>query len=344
MERLTHAERRLDVDLVKTIAVFCIVCIHACGNGFYRTVGTFDWISAVFWGSLTRIGVPLFLMCSGVLMLDPEKPLPMKKLYGRSLPRLLIALFFWAAVYGVVRLALSNSLSWDALGALGTDLLFFRHETHLYFLHIMLLIYVLLPVTRCFVKAASKRRLEYALLIWFLVGILHATLAPYRPFREFKGIPEQWGLNVTWASLGYTVLGWYLKAYPLRRKWVFALLTAIGAIGVFGGTLFFSKINYRFDGQLLGAQNLTVLLLSVGVFGLCIDAKPGRWATYLSKGSFCVYLSHMLFLLLIRQFCFTELSLPCAVSIPLLTLAALACSLLLYELLRHIKFVNRWLI
>lgn len=338
------SNRKRDIDLVKSLAVFCIICIHACGNGYYQPIGSFHWVSTVFWGCLTRAGVPLFLMCSGALMLDPEKSLPLKKLYGKNLLRLILALFFWAAVYGVIRLSISKNLNPAALMQLGKDLLLFRHEQHLYFLHIMLLVYAMLPVTRSFVRTATRRQLEYSLVLWLLFGILHPSLLPYWPFRLLSGIPLQWGLNMTWAAVGYGVLGWYLWNYQPKTKRFLLLLTVLGFGSTFAGTWLLSVKKGAFDSTLLSGMSANVCLLSIGVFGLCLGTKPGRWTEYVSKASFCIYLSHMIFILLFQKLSFPSPSMPCLYSIPLLTVSVLACGFLLYRILRHVPFIKQWLI
>ena len=338
------SERKRDIDLIKTIAVFCIVCIHACGNGYYSKYGGPDWMWTIFWGGWTRVGVPLFLMCSGALMLDPGKPLPMKKLYGRSILRLLLALLFWAAVYGLYRLADAHELSRMSLWELFKDLVQFRHETHLYFIQMMLLVYALLPLTRLLVEKATRRQIEYFLLLWFALAIVHPTLRPYWPLRQFGDIIGQWGLNLTWASVGYGVLGWYLRAYRPGNKLLYGLLFAAGFAATYLATWKLSADHWPLYTGLLNGNTVNGCIMAAGVYGLCLEAEPGRWAEFFSKASFCIYLSHMLVILLFQKIPFTSQTLPCAVSIPLVALAAIACSTLLYLLLRRIPFVNRWLI
>ena len=336
--------RKQDIDLIKTIAIFCIVCIHSCGNGYYYPLGSFNWVSTVFWGSVTRAGVPLFLMCSGALMMDPEKALPCKKLYGKNLLRLLLALFFWAAVYGIFRLAVENNLNYAALRQLGKDLLLFRHEQHLYFIHIMLLVYVMLPVTRILTSHATRRQLVYCLIVWFALGIVFPTVYPYWPFRLYSGIPAQWGLNMTWASVGYCVLGWYLRRYVGQHRPVFLLLFIVGFSTTFGGTWLLSIKSGDFFQNLLSGMSVTVCLMAIGIYGLCLGSQPGKWTEFFSRASFCIYLSHMLFLLLFQKIPFTSQSAICIVSIPVLALSVTACGTLLYLILRKIPFVNHWLI
>ena len=290
-----------------------------------------------------RAGVPLFLMCSGALMLDPEKPLPLKKLFGKSILRLLLSLFFWAAVYGVVRLAFAGDLSQASLRRLGKNLILFRHESHLYYLHIILLVYALLPVIRTLTARASRRQILYCLALWFALGIVHPTLSPYWPFRLAGGIPMQWGMNMTWASGGYCLLGWYLYRCERPRKRMFFALFLLGFAATFFGTWAMSVHQQTFVRDLFGGMGVNVCLMAVGIYGLCLEACPGNWAEFFSKASFCIYLSHMLFLLLFRRFLFSELSMPCIVSVPLLTAAAFSCSTGLYLLLRRIPFAKRWL-
>lgn len=341
---MQDTSRKRDIDLVKTIAIFCVICIHSCGNGYYYPIGSLNWLSTVFWGSISRAGVPLFWMCSGALMMDPEKELPLRKLYGRNLLRLLLALFFWAAVYGLFRLIKDNDLSIASLIRLGKDLLLFRHEDILYFIHIMLLVYVTLPATRVLTANATREQLLYCLIVWFALGILYPTVAPLWPFRLYSGIPQQWALNLAWASIGYCLLGYYLRRYAGRNKRVYFLLFFAGFAAAFGGTWLLSVRNASFISNLLQGISVNICLMSIGIYGLCLDAQPGKWAVFFSKASFCIYLSHKLIILLFQEIGFTSGFSLCIVSIPLLATSATACSVLLYLILHRIPFVKRWLI
>lgn len=61
------------MDVVKTIAIFGTLLIHASAmGGFSWPVGTVNWTLNLAWSSVLRCAVPLFFMCSGALLL----PLP----------------------------------------------------------------------------------------------------------------------------------------------------------------------------------------------------------------------------------------------------------------------------
>lgn len=349
MRDVALRRRAWELDLVKTAAIAGVVLIHVSAGGFAAPAGSFNWLSALFWGSVSRAGVPLFLMCSGALLLDPGRELPLKRLYGHNLLRLLAALLFWATAYKLFRLYTAGWLTGASLYQGVKEVLLFLHEPHLYYLHIMLLVYICLPVTRVFVRHADRRQMEYALAVWFALGILYPTLQPFWPFTLLSGIPVQWMLNMTWAAIGYGVLGWYLRRRPPDRRWGAGLcLTgfALTFFGTWAGTLRRGTLYTHF----LEGMTVGVCLLAAGVYALCCGSRhaPGaRTAGLLafwSRASFCVFLVHVFFLELFRANGWMLGELPALLSIPLVALALLGCSGAVYAVLSRIPGVRRWLI
>ena len=59
------------VDYAKTFAILCVVVIHVSSEVLLgRQIGSAAWLEGLFWSSLARGAVPMFLMCSGVLFMD----------------------------------------------------------------------------------------------------------------------------------------------------------------------------------------------------------------------------------------------------------------------------------
>lgn len=227
--------RNKGIDLTKSIAILCVLFIHA-GSGFYAyPVASTGWNTLLVYGSLVRAGVPLFLMCSGALLLDPNKPFSLKKLYCHNLPRIAVAMVFWGILYKLWHLYEQNSLSAPAIINGIKEVFCFNQEFHFYYLHIILLVYILLPVTRVFAEKASVQTLRYALAVWFAFGILYPTVSGFWPFTLLSGMTPQYLINMTYASVGYGLFGWYLRAYPLPKAVGF-VLTPVGAATIFGGT------------------------------------------------------------------------------------------------------------
>ena len=113
---LPSQARQLDLDLVRTVAIFGTVLIHATAvGGFNWAFGSAAWTANLFWSSLLRCAVPLFLMCSGALFLDPGRDLPLKTLWGKYMFRIAVALVFWATAYLVWGLLLQGDMNWPGL-------------------------------------------------------------------------------------------------------------------------------------------------------------------------------------------------------------------------------------
>lgn len=332
------------VDMVKTVAIFCVIVIHVSSGGWgIYPMGSCNWISNMFWASLTRAAVPLFLMCSGALLLDPEKELPLKKLYGKNLPRVIVAMFFWAFAYMVYHLIDGNQLSVSALTHAVKELLIFKHEFHLYYVHIIILVYVFLPITRSFVKNADHKTMMYALAVWFALGILYPTLRYFWPFNLITGFPVQWVINMSYSAIGYGILGYYIKHRSSINRRIYLLMLIGGFIITFGGTWIINVARGSFQDVFLGGMSVGTALMAAGFFGF-LPAKRYRGASIISKASFCIYLVHVFFMYLCGKVGLTLDLLPNILSVPVITIAIFACSCGVYALLSRIPLVKKWLI
>lgn len=338
------------IDVVKTVAIWCVVLCHAAAAPFSGgTVGTTSWYSALLWTSLAHACVPLFFMASGALLLKPEKELTFKKLYTKNLPRILAALFFWALCYKLVSLKLMNSLTLpDVIDAM-KHLLLFHHEEHFYYLHITLLAYAALPIIRLFTRYADRRLMNYTLALWFLLGILYPTVRTFWPFTLLSGIPVQWRMNMTYASIGYMLLGHYLSVYhPRPNRGISAAVLSAGFLLTFWGTCLMSKLAGRPDDHFLEGMGVCIFLIVLGTWGLCqtvcLSQTARKLAGFTSRASFCVYLTHIFFLQTFARWGLRAIDGPVLLTVPLVSGLVVCCCCAVYIVLSRVPFVRRWLI
>lgn len=177
------------VDVLKALAIVGTVTIHASTAAYYDGFGSLPWLSAIFWGTISRWAVPVFFLCSGALLLDPDRDLPLRKLWGRNILHILLAMWVWAFAYKVYGL-LPGGISLAGLWQGAKEVLLFHHEFHLYYLHITLLVYALLPMTRLLARA-ERRTVAYLLILWLGLGILWPTFQGCWPLTLLTGIPRQ---------------------------------------------------------------------------------------------------------------------------------------------------------
>lgn len=349
---LTPSKHRdIVIDLIKTIAIFGVLTIHASTGANADPVGSFDWLCGNFYGCLTRASVPLFIMCSGALFLSSKKELSLKKLFSKNILRLIVAMLFWATAYKVYNLIEMGNLSAVNLFSDIKNVLFFNQEFHLYYIHMILLIYVLLPVLRIFADNADKRTLVYALAIWFVLGVLFPTVAGFWPFTLLKGIPLQWRLNLTYNAVGYFLFGHYLKKYPVKLPT--AIISAVLGFGIlYGGTVLMSIKNGQLYAGFIDGMTAGSFFLAAGIFGICTCAEPligtftKKVTNYVSNASFCIYLVHMFILYEMEDLKLNVASLPipAIVSVPAVMFVCFAVSLGIYFILSHIPVVKKWLV
>ena len=343
----TLNQRDPALDAVRAIAIVMVVAIHTASPALSAQVGTGSWWAALFWGSLIRPAVPLFFMCSGALLLSRD--IPLKRLYGHNFLRILVILLFWALVaqgYRLVAAGITPAGIWNAV----KNVLLFRHETHFYFLHILLLVYVFLPITRVFVRNATEKELRYFLIVWAVTGILIPLLQYFPPFSAIAPVRDWYRMNIAYSSIGYGVLGHYLRQHgrTVPRKWYLLSLSA-GVAVIFAGTALASLHEGRLVEIFLDGWSPGALLFALGLFGLVLSVrnwKPAlvRFTGRLSSASLCIYLIHGVFLEVLEKLGLTATVFFPLVSIPAIVILVIALNWLVYEVLCRIPIVRTWLV
>lgn len=336
------------VDLVKSAAILFVILIHVSGGALGATAaGTIPWLESLLWNSAARSAVPLFLLCSGAILLNPARGVTARHIWQRNIPHILLALFFWAAVYQALSFAEDGGLRQEALRAGLLSLLRWDHESHLYFLQIMLLVYAAFPITRTFMDHADEKTQRYALLFWLVCGVALPMLKAV--CKPGGGVSAQWPLPMVWAAIGCTALGELLRRRPLPAG-LAAGMAAIGFSVCFFGTWLLSVRAGALRSLLLEGFSLGPVMMAAGLFSLGmrtgerLPARCARAAQTLSRSSFCVYLVHIAVLrALYRAGLSTGFCRP-LLSVPALSALCFTISFLLWLPLSRLPFVRRWLI
>lgn len=348
MEIPRISQRDPSLDVLRTLAIVMVLVIHA-GSGYLSQAPlSANWWGALVWGAVSRPAVPLFYMCSGALLLVQE--LTPKRILTHNLPRILCAMFVWAFLYQLWALPASGGFTATNLLQAVINTLTLRHENHFYYLHILLLVYAFLPVIRVFTRSASRRELEYALAVWLVTGIVFPLLQTFWPFRQIGPMARLWKLPMSYAAIGYALLGYYLRKYggTIRRRWYAATLAAGFAV-TFGGTAVLSLEKGALVERFLEGMSPGPMLMAFGWFGVILVCKV--WPktltvaiNRLAQASFCIYLSHILFLKKFIHLGYYAVFTHSTLSIPLMVILLLVCGWLLWGLLHRLPVVNRYLI
>lgn len=290
-------QRFAGLDVVRTAAILMVLTIHVCSPSISAQVGTSNWWQSLLWASLARPAVPLFFMCSGALMLNRD--IPLKRLAGHNLLRIVLAMFAWAMVYKLAALA-SGGIQLGELWQAVKETLVLKHESHFYYMHIMILVYAFQPVVRTFLRHASRREIEYLLAVWWVTGILFPLLRYFWPFTLVSPISGWYLMHMGYSAIGFGVLGYYLREYGSSLpQWLSPTAWAAGFLLTAGGTAYLSIQNGALSEIFFEGMSPGPMLMALGIFGLAANREnwpepvkktTGRWA----QASFCVYLVHIL--------------------------------------------------
>lgn len=343
----TLSTRDTALDVIRAAAIVMVVITHVTSSALYLPVGSANWWGGLFWGSLVRPSVPLFFMCSGALMLGRD--IPLKRLYSHNLLRILVAMLVWAFLYQVYYLlpgGFTFAELWDAV----KHVLVLDHEFHFYYLHILILVYIFVPVVRTFARNASKREIEYLLAAWFVTGILFPLLKSFWPFTLVNPLTSKWLMPSAYSAIGFGVLGHYLRVYgsSIRRHW-YALAFLGGFALVFVGSAAASLSSGALSTIFMEGMSPGPMLMAAGLFGLMLRVRHWpeflrRFTARLAQAAFCIYLCHVFPLYLLQGWGVTASAWFPLLSIPGLTLLILVLSWLVYEILHRIPVVKTYLI
>lgn len=373
----TQRETIAWVDLLRIIACFLVVLAHACDP----FVSKFDdnpseFLSGALLGSLVRSCVPLFVMISGVLLLPIKSD--MGTFYSKRAKRILIPLAFWSIVLpllyylylnfciaGTVNpgIVMENYTLEATLTKMYTFLFNFNYDTTpLWYLYMLIGLYLFLPIISAWLTQASQRDIKRFLYIWII-----STIAPYiqmaAPSLGYTGNYGSMGLfgECYWNAfgifyyfsgfLGFAVLAYYLKRFPLNWSWkrtlsvtipLFLVGYAITALGFiltqkyFPGSYENLEVVWYFYG-------INVLMMTVAVFVTVqkIKISPSPLLSKVAGLTFGVYLCHFVVVQFGYDLVYPNLHLPAFIQIPLIAIVAFSVSLLIIWLMSLNKFTRK---
>lgn len=349
--------RDIPADILKCICCICVIVIHTASLSITSLdVHSFDWYSALFWGSLCRFAVPIFFMVTGALLLDPGKQLGLKKIFKNYFLRMFVCLFFWSLMYkfyyylAFVVLYGTRTPGWFWTAVKET--LTFNHHFHLYYLQILLVFYALLPIVRAFVAAADRRLLRYALIVWFVLGVCFPFLFTFEPFASVGGIPGQYPISMVYSSLGYGLLGYYVKTAELHRRHLkyFVVCFVLGFLAIYLPTVIASHARGECFQGFFESFTPQTTALCLGIYGAVTilfrdktEADCPRIVAF-SKASFCVYLTHHFFVMALRKLIKHTYTVFPLLNVPAQTVAILIACFITYFILKRIPVMKKWLV
>jgi len=284
-------EKYARLDAARWLAAVAVVLLHSAAVVVSNPAvyGGGAWLAANLYDSAARWCVPVFVMVSGALLLDPDKPQDARQFYSRRMARICAPLLFWTFFY----LAWRTTLDWWDDGRI--DFSFWPRKLvqgepyyHLWYLYMIVGLYLFAPLVRVLYARSTPR----ARGLW-VVGILGVAILDAL-YRRALGAPA--GFFLTWflPYLGYFVAGRLIFDGQMRIPrpgLILAASVAATALGVYA-----MSSNRALDTYFYDYFSLTVPFMSLAAFQWIIASPRLPRLASLAPLTFGVYLIHPLFL------------------------------------------------
>lgn len=333
-------------DVLRCLAALAVVLLHCSGSLLWR----YEPASPAFFAldllnSASRWAVPMFLMLSGMFLLDPERPMSAKKWLGH-LGRVALSILLWGFLYAFWD---ARAARWDLEWFLEALILMVKGELHyhLWYLPMLLGLYLLLPPMRALVQGSSRQGLWYLVGLWAVAALGLGALYTLYP----QGLGQAWlellGLYSLSSCMGYFLLGYLLKTCrpTPRQEGACYVLGLLGLAVTCLGTRQLSLAAGCLDERLYGVLTPNICLMAVALFLAARRLELGKgplWAK-LSGATFGVYLIHPLLIELGSRFGFPAPGWSVVWAVPLQTAAVAAAALAVSCALRRVPKIGKYL-
>lgn len=199
-------------DVLRALAIIFVILSHVCKTfaGNFKG-GSFEWLFSVCFTDIAVMGVPIFLMISGALLLGRDYTL--SDFMKRRFSRILIPFIFWALLLPICKMMF---LGYDWTFTSFKELFFLKQY---WFIWMLIGSYLLLPIMNSFVKEFELKGLAYMLIIWFIGMIFLREFSFYTIEQLFELHPMGWK-EIFAGYFGFFPLGYYLsvKKFNLSDK------------------------------------------------------------------------------------------------------------------------------
>jgi surface polysaccharide O-acyltransferase-like enzyme len=344
-------EDRIPVDLIRTVAIVLVIMVHAAIEPHpivqvMDQAEVFRWFTVNSYDGFAASSVPLFVMLSGALLLQPSKVEPIRVFLKKRAVRLGLPFVFWGAAYFAWRFFVNH----EALSASSVvQGILTGPYYHFWFLYMLAGLYLITPVLRVVTAQAERRTIRYFLVLLF-VGTAVVPLLVL-----VSGFAVELKLFAVTGWIGYFILGYYLLSTRVRSRMLYVLYftgflsTIIGTYAttaLVGGHTGLFFLDYLSASVILASATLFLLLLKISpnAFGTRFP-RANRLIHFIGCSTLAIYLLHVMVL---ESFQKGYFGLQISVNtmnpifeIPLITIVTLFVSLGIVFLLKRIPVVKK---
>ena len=335
------------LNVLRVYACMAVIIFHIFAiiiSAFGTTFSEIEKYICVLLRNIWLWHVPTFIMISGVIFLNKEKEITIKKLYLKYISRIVLALIIFGFPFAFMEIFYDNHYQFN-IGQLGTSLLnVFQGNLwdHMWYLYMITGLYILLPFFKIFANYSDRKTLEYVLIVLFVfTGVIPTFASIFR---------LNFGISIPLSSVFalYLLLGHYIHRYNVIINNKILYLTGLLYILYMA----FVAINKDFvdaRGDIVGLNgNISPLVVWLTVCVFCYvrqHVPTNKVYDLISPLTFGMYLIHPLIInLFIKVIKFTPDKYPLVVVVVVVAIVTTILSLLFTLVARKIKIVKKYIL
>ena len=324
---MEQIKRNWTYDFTRAFAIISVVFCHSIESVYYifqdRSIlysglsfqsKIFDLLGITF----GRLGVPLFLFLTGVLICNKEfnNEEDLKKFYKRKFIPLLITLEIWFIIWNVFIAFYFNwrgEVSNISLFSLFQNILLLKKVDYIlpaWYAPLILGIYLIIPFISIIIKKINYKFMKWLILIgvtyFFIIPSINLILNTFGvniigniDFYFSDGIYGHYGIYILYVILGFYIGNGLLKNIKKVTLYIIFFISFISCV-VLQYCLTINDIFYK-----LGYENIFLFIACCALFELFrrlpVKGKVANLFIKLSKISFPIFLIHNLIQYIIYQ-------------------------------------------
>ena len=335
-------ERYEYIEYLSILAIAAVILDHVAivaTSVFKNSITVNDSILYYAIINSSHFAVPVFIMVTGYLLLNPEKDISINKIIQKYVFRMIIVLFTFGVFFAWLEI-IFDTKTFNIFQVFTSiyNVIIGNTWDHMWYLYMLIGLYLITPILRKFVYNSTNKEIKYFLLLNLIF------LSIFSQIKSFFDIDIDFYIPISSIYPFYYVLGYYIGNTPRTKSNRKIVATSIIICFVI---LILSAIKNVSD--LADYHSFIVIILSASIFILVRDTSEyykkhyGSFLKLISRCSFGMYVIHMFFINILYKFLKINPFSYNSVVLLVLFIIVFVASLISSYILTKIPIVNKYI-